>query len=58
MVRIIVDSTADLRPETRQRVGVVPGFAPEPEQVGQLSSRGIRISFFTPKAASSNDIVT
>ena len=24
MVRIIVDSTADLRPETRQRVGVVP----------------------------------
>ena len=24
MVRIVVDSTADLRPETRQRVGVVP----------------------------------
>ena len=40
-----------------QVLGLVPGFAPEPPQVSQASSRVMLISFLQPKIASSKLMV-
>ena len=39
-----------------QVTGFVPAAAPVPEQVEQVSARGMRIWVSAPKAASSNEI--
>ena len=44
-------------PQVVQVTGLVPGLAPVPPQVLQFSSRGIKISFLTPKADSSKVMV-
>ena len=46
------ETTCPCPPQVLHLDGLVPGLAPEPLQVPQLSSRLISISFSTPKTAS------